>query len=214
MLDIMFYMTHYPDVLHHPKEDLAFARLAERSDRALSIVAELAEQHAQLKRNGNALVVALDDIVNGSISSRDHIEAPGRAYIAEFRGHMDVEEAKILPLAATLLDRDDWAAIDSAVRSLEDPVFGKTANERYAALRRHITRGGRTGRPAAAPDQRRESASRNAVRVTPSVALCAIPCGNRCMSLRRRELLVHRRTKSFCLATTSLVDIVAIAAIL
>jgi hemerythrin-like domain-containing protein len=24
MLDIMFYMTHYSDLLHHPREDLAF----------------------------------------------------------------------------------------------------------------------------------------------------------------------------------------------
>jgi hypothetical protein len=31
MLDIMFYMTHYPTLLHHPKEDLAFARIAARS---------------------------------------------------------------------------------------------------------------------------------------------------------------------------------------
>ena len=30
MLDIMFYMTHYPDAVHHPKEDLAFAKIAER----------------------------------------------------------------------------------------------------------------------------------------------------------------------------------------
>ena len=30
MLDIMFYMTHYPDVLHHPKEDMAFTRIRER----------------------------------------------------------------------------------------------------------------------------------------------------------------------------------------
>src|SRR5678815_1568332 len=30
MLDIMFYMTHYPDVLHHPKEDVAFGRIAAR----------------------------------------------------------------------------------------------------------------------------------------------------------------------------------------
>ena len=29
MLDIMFYMTHYPDVLHHPREDLAFAKIKE-----------------------------------------------------------------------------------------------------------------------------------------------------------------------------------------
>ena len=31
MLDIMFYMKHYPDVLHHPKEDLAFCKGREKS---------------------------------------------------------------------------------------------------------------------------------------------------------------------------------------
>ena len=140
MLDIMFYMTHYPDVLHHPKEDLAFARIAERDASAAPTVEQLSEQHAILKRDGNALVVALDDIVNGSITSREHVEAPGRAYVTAFRRHIDIEEANILPLAAKLLDRDDWAAIEGAIRQLEDPVFGKAADERYAALRRHITR--------------------------------------------------------------------------
>jgi hemerythrin-like domain-containing protein len=42
MLDIMFYMTHYPDVLHHPKEDLAFARIGARSPAARSLVDALA----------------------------------------------------------------------------------------------------------------------------------------------------------------------------
>jgi len=144
MLDVMFYMTHYPDVLHHPKEDLAFARIAERNAGARSIVAELGDQHTMLKQAGNALVVALDDIVNGSITLRDHVEAPGRAYIAAFRRHMDTEETKILPLAATLLTGHDWAAIDRAVRQLDDPVFGKVADKRYAALRRQIARERRT----------------------------------------------------------------------
>src|SRR5438046_4647146 len=31
MLDIMYYMTHYSDVLHHPKEDLAFAEIKARN---------------------------------------------------------------------------------------------------------------------------------------------------------------------------------------
>lgn len=146
MLDIMFYMTHYPDVLHHPKEDLAFARIAQRDAGARSVVDALAEQHARLKRDGNALVVALDDIVNGSITSRDHVEAPGRAYIAAFRGHMEKEDAQILPLAAKLLSHDDWAAIDAAILRLEDPVFGKTLDQRYAALRRQITREARTSK--------------------------------------------------------------------
>ena len=146
MLDIMFYMTHYPDVLHHPKEDLAFARIAERDASTRAVVDGLAEQHAHLKRDGNALVVALDDIVNGSITSRDHVEAPGRAYIAAFRRHMEKEEAHIIPLAAKLLDGEDWAIIDATILRLEDPVFGKTLDQRYAALRRQIARDARTSK--------------------------------------------------------------------
>jgi len=147
MLDIMFYMTHYPDVLHHPKEDLAFAKIAERNEGARPLVDRLAAQHARLKGDGNALVIALDDIVNGSITSREHVEAPGRAYIAAFRTHMATEDSEILPLAEKLLQQGDWATIEVAIQRLEDPVFGKTGDKRYAALRRNIARGARTSMP-------------------------------------------------------------------
>ena len=140
MLDIMFYMTHYPDVLHHPREDLAFARIREREVNARPVVDELTEQHAHLKEFGDALVHALDDIVNGSITTREHVEVPGRAYVAEFRSHMQREETAILPLAAKLLHDRDWAAIDAAIRHIEDPLFGKNGEERYAALRQRISR--------------------------------------------------------------------------
>ena len=138
MLDIMFYMTHYPDVLHHPKEDLAFARIKERQVEARAIVDELSGQHAHLKETGETLLQALDEIVNGSITSRDHVEEPGRAYLAEFRRHMVIEETAILPVAAKLLTDDDWAEINAAIQHVDDPLFGKKAEERYAALRRKI----------------------------------------------------------------------------
>jgi hemerythrin-like domain-containing protein len=140
MLNIMFYITNYPDVLHHPKEDLAFARIKEREVNAGPIVDELTAQHARLKEGGNTLVHALDDIVNGSITSREHVEGPGRAYVADFRRHMEREETAILPLAARLLRNRDWAAIDAAIRQIDDPVFGTHGEERYAALRRQIAR--------------------------------------------------------------------------
>lgn len=140
MLDVMFYMTHYPDVSHHPKEDLAFAKIKEREVDAGPIVDELSEQHSRLKESGAALVHALDDIVNGSITSREHVEAPGRAYVADFRDHMQREETAILPLAAKLLRAKDWAAIDAVLRHVEDPLFGKNGEERYSGLRRQIAR--------------------------------------------------------------------------
>lgn len=140
MLDIMFYMTHYPDVLHHPKEDLAFARIKEREVDACATVDELIGQHVRLKETGDALVHALDEIVDGAITSRERVEAPGRAYLTDFRSHMLMEETAILPLAARLLRDSDWVAIDAEIRHIDDPLFGKNVEKRYAALRRQIAR--------------------------------------------------------------------------
>jgi len=135
MLDIMFYMTHYPDVIHHPREDLAFARIKERAKSAGPTVDELTQQHTHLRHLGESLVEGLTDIVNGSISSRESVETPGRSYVASFRS-----QKEILPMAAKLLDARDWAAIKSAVAHIDDPLFGKFAAKRYAALHQQISR--------------------------------------------------------------------------
>ncbi|HEX7271317.1 MAG TPA: hemerythrin domain-containing protein [Casimicrobiaceae bacterium] len=138
MLDIMYYMTHYPDVLHHPKEDLVFARIREREAGAAPTVDRLTEQHASLRARGNQLVGDLNSVLDGSIVSRERIESAVHAYLDAFREHMSLEESRVLPLAARLLKQQDWAAIDSAIRHFEDPLFGSRTEERYAALARHI----------------------------------------------------------------------------
>jgi hemerythrin-like domain-containing protein len=140
MLDIMFYMTHYPDVLHHPREDLAFAKIKTRDKSAGATVDELSEQHAQLRRIGEELVSGLSDIVNGSIASRESVETPGRAYVENFRSHMRTEEKEILPVAAKLLRDEDWAEIVAAIAHIDDPLFGAAAEKRYAAIHRQIAR--------------------------------------------------------------------------
>lgn len=146
MLDIMFYMTHYPDVLHHPREDLAFARILELDANSRPIVADLTEQHARLKDFGGALVRSLESILDGSITVRDRVEVAGRAYIAEFRSHMVKEETAILPLAAKLLSEEDWAAIGAAIRHIDDPLFCPKGEERYTALRQQIGREARASK--------------------------------------------------------------------
>ena len=140
MLDIMFYMTHYPDVLHHPREDLAFAKIKERDKSAGPTVDELSEQHVQLRKIGEELVRGLSDVVNGSISTRETIETPGRAYVANFRSHMRTEEKEILPMAAELLQDNDWSEIKAAIQHIDDPLFGKAAEKRYAAILQQIAR--------------------------------------------------------------------------
>ena len=140
MLDIMYYMTQYPDVVHHPKEDLVFAKIKERDITAAAAIDTLTRQHVFLKACGEQLVHDLDDIVNGSIIARSAVGASARDYLANFREHMRVEERDILPLAARLLQLNDWSAIDAAIRRIEDPLFGPRTDERYACIAEHIGR--------------------------------------------------------------------------
>ena len=140
MLNIMFYMTHYSDVLHHPKEDLIFAKIKEREQGVAGTVAELATQHARLHQSGQELVRQLDDIVNGTISSRESVETIARDYVGTLRAHMQIEEAEILPLAGRLLTTGDWSVIHAAIDHIEDPLFGKHPEGRYTALHQQIAR--------------------------------------------------------------------------
>jgi hemerythrin-like domain-containing protein len=140
MSDVMFYMIHYTDLVHHPREDLAFARINQLEPGLEKVITELGAQHATLKEAGDALVRALNDIINGSIISRSDFEIPAREYVELFRNHMQREEETVLPLVTTLLGPRDWSAIDAAIRHIEDPLFGDKVEERYAALREQISR--------------------------------------------------------------------------
>ena len=97
MLDVMYYMTHYPDLFHHPVENLAFDRIAARSPHASALLARLRAQHDVLRRDGEALVAILGDVVNGAIRARDAVEARARSYIACFREHMAAEDSAVFP---------------------------------------------------------------------------------------------------------------------
>jgi len=140
MLDIMFYMTHYPDVVHHPKEELAFARIRERDGDAGPLLDTLDRQHGELHRLGQALVTSLSDIVNGSIASRASIENAARDYVATFRHHMQLEDTELLALVRRHLTDKDWSAINTKIRHIEDPLFGRNPERRYAVIEEHLER--------------------------------------------------------------------------
>jgi hemerythrin-like domain-containing protein len=140
MLDIMTYMIDYSDRLHHPKEDLAFARLKALDANAGPTILELTEQHAKLRAMGKTLVSELADVVNGSIVPIGRIEATAHAYVEGLRAHMRTEEKLILPVAARLLTDADWAAVDAAIGNFNDPLFGSQVEERFAQLRNQIYR--------------------------------------------------------------------------
>ncbi len=140
MLDIMCYMTHYPDLLHHPREDCAFEMVKKRDPSLAGLVDELMEEHVVAVQNSAQLVADLDSVVNGAILPRENVETPGREYIAHFRHHMAREEADLFPIVAKTLGPSDWKEIDASVKPAADPLFGSNAVHDYEVLRREIFR--------------------------------------------------------------------------
>lgn len=140
MLDIMYYMTHYPDLFHHPREDIVFAKVKKIDAGASDVVDELMRQHVVLRESGAKLVESLEGVIAGAMLARASIEAPGQTYIAYFRSHMNKEEEEIFPLALKLLSDQDWNDVEAAEPSAADPLFGESVQQRYRSLHQHIAR--------------------------------------------------------------------------
>ena len=137
MLDVMRYMRHYPDTSHHPREDLAFAKVAEREPRSTRMVADLLKEHAEIEESGEKLVEMLEGVLDEAILSRDAVEAPGREYIKRLRAHMHSEEV-LFPFVQMWLGAEDWAAIDRKVPPSVDPLLEPHGHEAYESLSRLV----------------------------------------------------------------------------
>jgi hemerythrin-like domain-containing protein len=135
---IVYYLRHYCDRFHHPREDVAFARLVEREPAMRSSVTRLLQEHRVIAAAGETLMQLLDDIVAEVVEERSKLEAAAATYLVYYRHHLATEEAEVLPRAAQVLTKADWAAVAKAVPAAADPVFGEETEARFQELRRHI----------------------------------------------------------------------------
>ncbi|HLV21336.1 MAG TPA: hemerythrin domain-containing protein [Polyangiaceae bacterium] len=139
--DVFFYMTRFPDRVHHPLEDLAFEKLAERAPDLRPRCVELHRQHQDLAARGAAFSQRLEDALRGRrIVRRDAIEQPAREYVELFRGHMDAEERQVFPACRQHLTAADWDELRDRVQSEDDPLFGGRVQATYQRLHRQIVR--------------------------------------------------------------------------
>jgi hemerythrin-like domain-containing protein len=138
MLDIISYLRDYSDKFHHPREDVAFARLALHCPEMKLPLARLAQQHRVIANAGDKLAALLDEVLEDVVVERSEIETAAATYLVYYNSHIAEEEREILVRAAATLTPEDWAAVAAAVPGGEDPLFGKNTSERYKHLRHQI----------------------------------------------------------------------------
>ena len=143
VVDALAYLTHFPDVSHHPLEDRIVDRLRDKRSLPSGFAEEIEAQHATIARQGNDLMRDLESVVRGEDSAWQpealawDLVAPNvRLYAERLRHNMAVEELILFPTALGQLNADDWQMIrDASPKDEHDPLFQAQVDERFRQLR-------------------------------------------------------------------------------
>ena len=135
---VVAYFEVYPDVYHHPQEDLVFQKLKTRDPTAAASVGDLAAEH----RSGAARLRRVAQAVQGILMDREiprqTVEGIIRDFIVRERHHMKMEEHVFFPAAIKALRPQDWVEITSTLTDQKDPLFSAVVEERFDSVRKHI----------------------------------------------------------------------------
>lgn len=135
----MRYMTAYPDLYHHPAEDIVFQRLISRAPEIIPKVKQLTEEHQLIGAAGTNLRQYLKKSIELESDPTQNLISFGLDYVARLRAHMNTEESEVFPLAKVILSDNDWQILDEKIVATSDPLFGPQLQKSYQDLARVLT---------------------------------------------------------------------------
>ena len=139
MIDILDYIRHYPDLIHHPKEDKVYEVFKDCSTEGADIVEALMSEHQQLPSASKELHELLDGAANGIVFvNRQELHEKVNDFCIIQKKHMSMEEDKIFPLINKIMTDEDWARVDLAIQENNDPLFGANIEDCYQNLYQSI----------------------------------------------------------------------------
>lgn len=136
--DAMHYMTQYPDLFHHVREDLVYRRLVRRDRSATGLVRALAREHGDLRLLGLEFLDAVEDVIDGAFVARDVLVNLGHAYVTTQRRHMEREDVEVFPRLEQSLTQGDWAECEGLIERAAGKGLNAHARERFRTLRDYI----------------------------------------------------------------------------
>jgi len=132
------YFQDFPDLFHHPKEDLVYAKLSERDAATAARIGDLHRTHEELGVRAREFARGVQAVLDEEGPPRRTFAYRARRFIELQREHLDREEAEFFPVADKTLTAEDWAELKARMTSGEDPLFGDKVTAKYDRLRRMI----------------------------------------------------------------------------
>ncbi len=135
---VMEYFLDYPELCHHPKEDLIVRRLLERTGDKTHPAQKLEAEHEELGLLTRRFAKIMQRVLEEAELPRVDFIRAAREFIESQRHHVQMEEAHFLPYAEAKLSDEDLAELDAALFERHDPLFGPRVEQKYATLRDNI----------------------------------------------------------------------------
>ena len=132
------YFCDYPDRCHHPKENVILRQLQAKHPTEAATVGDLAKEHRDAYARARRFHDNIQAIFRDQILSRGSVVTAGQSFIDAEREHMRMEENLFFPLAASVLDEEDWSSIEGNIRQMQDLLFGELVEEEFRILRQFL----------------------------------------------------------------------------
>ena len=135
---IISYFELYPELYHHPQEELVFAKLKLRDQAAAARVGDLTLEHQKWTQRLRRVAQAIDSVLADREILRQDVDNIVRDFVESERRHIMIEDRDFFPAALRVLKPSDWTEIASASTNHEDPLFSEAAEETFDELRARI----------------------------------------------------------------------------
>lgn len=135
---ILEYFLDYPELCHHPKEDLVYRRLLRRDPGLRERIPDLKIEHLWLGGLTRRLAKVIRNVHLDAEMPRRQVAGLAREFLDAYREHIRMEEDELFIAALSHLDSEDWAEIAMSVNDPADPLFGPGVGESFQALYREI----------------------------------------------------------------------------
>lgn len=143
--NILDYTQNYPDLYHHPIEDLVLAKLRQRDPDAVASIGALDQEHEKLGALTRRFAAALHNVMQDAELPRDWFVEVASDYLTFQRRHMQMEEVVFFPPALRALTDQDWQDIRDAITLPDDPLFGDGEEQtKYDRLHQEILKWGKS----------------------------------------------------------------------
>ena len=138
ILDAIRYMKEYPDLIHHPLENVVFNYYLKHHKKVNKEVKELLQEHDEMPLLTEKLMEMLQAAVSDMPQERAQLCEYLEEYITKQVEHMNHEEASVYPEIESALSDQEWREVNSELSDVEDPLFGGNIKKIYKALYQQV----------------------------------------------------------------------------